>query len=159
MNFFQTIFSPCFYLIDSFRNDDNFLAILLIMGALFFLLALIIGVVLCLLIIGMLFVLVSGSVISASVLVGLQQRSVSKGFKTFFIAVSVLGSTIVSVLFFWFINSVKDWWETDVAISSGVVCGILSGWALGFLFYKAMGKLFTFLKHKYEERKSDKNLI
>jgi len=62
--------------------------------------AVIIGVFLVLLFFAILFLLISGGLISALVLVGFQQRSVSKGFKTLFLSVSILGATIISVIFF-----------------------------------------------------------
>lgn len=80
---FIGLFSP--YIIDSFKNDDDFLVVLLIMGAIFFAIVVIIGVVLCLLFILLLIVLITAGVLSTSVLVGIQQKSVSKGFKTFFL--------------------------------------------------------------------------
>lgn len=66
-----------FYLIDSLQNDDDFLAALLVMGAFFCLFAVIIGVILVLMVFAILLALISGGILSASVLVGLHQRSVS----------------------------------------------------------------------------------
>ncbi|UIR57002.1 hypothetical protein LZQ00_04100 [Sphingobacterium sp. SRCM116780] len=141
-----------FYLIDSFKNEDDFLVVMLLMGALFFLLALIIGTVLILTLMLILFFLISGGVISTSVLVGIHQRSVSKGFKTLFLLISILGSTFVSVIFFWFINSVKGWWETDISIIAGIICGAFSGWVLGLLIFQGTKKLIIFLRNKYSNR-------
>lgn len=141
-----------FYLIDSFRNDDDFFAVLLVMGAIFLFFALIIGVVLVLMFFAILFLLISGGILSASVLVGLQQKSVSKGFKTLFVSVSTLGTTVVSVIFFWFMNKIQHWWGNDVSIFAGIVFGLLSGWLLGTLIFIAVKKLVLFLKNKYDER-------
>lgn len=155
MIFFDILFKSLFrdfYLIDSFQNDDDFLAVLLIMGAFFCLFAVIIGVVLVLMVFAILFALISGGILSASVLVGLQQRSVSKGFKTLFVSVSVLGTTIISVIFFWFMNKIQHWWGNDVSIFAGIVFGLLSGWILGTLIFMAVKKLVLFLKNKYDER-------
>ena len=145
-----------FYIIDSFQNDDDFLVGLLLMGALFFLLALIIGTALVIIFFLILFFLVSGGILSASVLVGLQQRSVSKGFKTLFLSISILGSTIISVIFFLIVNSINDWWENEVAVFAGIVCGAFSGWLLGILIFKATKKLAIFIKDKYTERANSK---
>lgn len=122
------------------------------MGTLFFLLALIIGVVVTLILIMIIFILVSGGVISASVLVGLQQKSLEKGFKTFLLLISVIGCTIVSGIFFWLANNFKDWWPTDIAIIAGIICGIVSGWILGLIVFQAIKKLTLFLKNKYEDK-------
>jgi len=147
-----------FYMIDSFQNDDDFLAVLILMGGLFFILAIIIGVVLILLFFLILFALISGSIISASVLIGLQQKSVSKGFRIFFLSVSILGSTVVSVIFFWAVNSIKDWWPTDISIIAGIICGVISGWLLGLLVFKATRKFAIFLKDKYNGRTDVKSI-
>ncbi|MBB6369618.1 hypothetical protein [Chryseobacterium shigense] len=146
------------YMMDSFKNDEDFLIALILMGALFFLLALIIGVVLILMFFLILFFLISGGIISASVLVGIQQKSVSKGFKTLFLSVSILGTTIVSVIFFYFINLIQHWWTADISIVAGIICGALSGWLLGLLIFKASGKLVTFLKNKYNDRMKSKSI-
>lgn len=150
-------YSLDFYLIDSFQNDDDFLAVLLLMGAFFCFFAVIIGVVLVLMFFAILFALISGGILSASVLVGLQQKSVSKGFKTLFVSVSILGTTIISVIFFWFMNKIQHWWGNDVSIFAGIVFGLLSGWLLGTLIFMAVKKLVLFLKNKYDNRIDYKN--
>ncbi|MET7036380.1 hypothetical protein [Elizabethkingia miricola] len=141
-----------FYLIDSFRNDDDFLVAMLLMGALVFFILGVIGIILGLLLILIVIFLISAGIISTSLLVGLQQKSLSKGFKTFFISVSILGSTIASVILFLFINTVKNWWQTDTAIIAGIVSGIASGWILGVIMFTASKKLVMFLKNKYADR-------
>lgn len=156
-NLSQYLFSG-FYIIDSFRNDDDFLVWLLLMGALFFLLALIVGTALVIIFFLILFFLVSGGILSASVLVGLQQRSVSKGFKTLFLSISILGSTVISVIFFLMVNSMKDWWENNIAIFAGILCGVLSGWLLGILIFEATKKLAIFIKDKYNQRANSKTI-
>ncbi len=134
-------------------SDDDFLVILLLMGALFFLIALIIGVVICLIVIAILIGLIGVGIISTSVLTGLYQRSIGKGFKTFFVLSSILGSTIVSVVFFWFINTIKNWWSTDLVIVAGIGSGIISGWLLGLLLFVTLRKMMEFIKTKYESKK------
>ncbi|MDX8569457.1 hypothetical protein OZ668_15765 [Elizabethkingia sp. HX XZB] len=141
-----------FYLIDSFRNDDDFLVAMLLMGALVFFILGVIGIILGLLLILIVIFLISAGIISASLLVGLHQKSLSKGFKTFFISVCILGSTIASVILFLFINTVKNWWQTDTAIIAGIVSGIASGWILGVIMFTASKKLVMFLKNKYADR-------
>ncbi|KUG12816.1 hypothetical protein ATE49_10860 [Elizabethkingia miricola] len=122
------------------------------MGALVFFILGVIGIILGLLLILIVIFLISAGIISASLLVGLQQKSLSKGFKTFFISVSILGSTIASVILFLFINTVKNWWQTDTAIIAGIVSGIASGWILGVIMFTASKKLVMFLKNKYADR-------
>ncbi|WP_370900682.1 hypothetical protein [Chryseobacterium gossypii] len=139
-----------YFIIDSFNNDDNFLIVLLLMGALFFGLAVIIGAVICILCLLLLIALISAGLISASVLVGYQQKSVNKGFKTFFISASTLGTTIISVIFFRVLNSIYDWWATDTSVIAGIAFGLLSGLLLGWLIFTAFKKILDFLITKYQ---------
>lgn len=147
--FNNIILSP-YFLGDS---DDDFLVMLLLVGALFFLIALIIGVVISLIVMAILIGLIGVGIISTSVLTGLYQRSIGKGFKTFFVLSSILGSTIVSVVFFWIVNTIKNWWSTNLAIVAGIGCGIISGWLLGILLFVTLRKTMEFIKTKYESKK------
>ena len=73
-----------FYCIDSFRNEDDFIVSLLLMGAIFAFFALMVGIAVLIIVSVIVFFLISGGIISTSVLVGFQQKSASKGFKNFF---------------------------------------------------------------------------
>lgn len=141
-----------FYMIDSFKNDDDFLVVLIIMGAIFAFFAVIIALFLLVVFAALLFFLISGSVISASVLVGFQQKSTSKGFKTFFLIINVFSSIIASVLFFWIINAAKIGWPTEVSIFVGAIVGAIIGWVLGLLMFSAFRKITLFLKNKFQNR-------
>lgn len=154
LEFITSIRPTDFFIIDSFNNDDNFIAVLLVMGALFFGITLIIGVVICLLFILILIGLISAGLISTSVLVGYQQKSVSKGFKTFFISTSILGSTIVSVIFFRVLNSIYDWTTPSNSIIFGFFFGLISGGLLGILIFIALKKIIFILNKKYQSIKS-----
>lgn len=153
--FLSTIFQKSFLpllMIDSFRNDENFIVTLLLMGAIFAFFAIIIGIAIVIIISAIVFFLISAGLISASVLVGFQNKSASSGFKTFFILVSILGSSIVSVVFFLFMNSVKDWWPTETTIFAGIIFGGVVGWLLGLLMFLAFKNIAVFLKTKVEKR-------
>ncbi|MCS4226660.1 hypothetical protein [Sphingobacterium sp. BIGb0165] len=143
--------SDHFYLIDSFRNDDNFIATLLLMGSLVFLALAVISILLGLLFIVTIILLISAGIISTSVIVGLQQRSITKGFKTLFLSSAILGSSIVSVIFCIFLNAVYDWSSNNMAILIGVVLGIILGTGLGLLAFRAMAGLIRFLTNKYRK--------
>ena len=147
----EKLYSLTFYLNDSFRNNDDIL-IFMLMGILFFLFALVIGVVTTVILMAILFVLVSGGIISASLLVGFQRKSLEKGFKTFVLLASIAGATIFSIVFFCLVNTVKNWWTLDVAIIAGSICGLFSGWILGLLIFQTIKKLTVFLKDKYQNR-------
>ncbi|MGE8292090.1 MAG: hypothetical protein ACN6ON_10435 [Sphingobacterium sp.] len=141
-----------FYLIDSFRNEDNFIATLLLMGSLVFLALAVISILLGLLFIVTIILLISAGIISTSVIVGLQQRSITKGFKTLFLSSAILGSSIVSVIFCIFLNAVYDWSSNNMAIIMGLVLGIILGTGLGLLAFKAMAGLIRFLTSKYRKQ-------
>lgn len=141
-----------FYLIDSFRNDDNFIATLLLMGSLVFLTLAVISILLGLLFIVTIILLISAGIVSTSVIVGLQQRSITKGFKTLFLSSAILGSSIVSVIFCIFLNAVYDWSSNNIAILIGLVLGIILGTGLGLLAFKAMAGLIRFLTSKYRKQ-------
>ena len=140
-----------FYLIDSFRNEDDFIATLLLMGSLVFLALAVISILLGLLFIITIILLISAGIISTSVIVGLQQRSITKGFKTLFLSSAIVGSSIVSVIFCIFLNAVYDWSSNNMAMLIGLVLGIILGTGLGLLAFKAMAGLIRFLMSKYRK--------
>lgn len=140
-----------FYLIDSFRNEDDFIATLLLMGSLVFLALAVISILLGLLFIVTIILLISAGIISTSVIVGLQQRSITKGFKTLFLSSAIVGSSIVSVIFCIFLNAVYDWSSNNMAMLIGLVLGIILGTGLGLLAFKAMAGLIRFLTSKYRK--------
>lgn len=140
-----------YYIIDSFRNDDDFLAVLLLLGSFVFLALTVISILLGLLFVATIILLISGGIISTSVIVGIQQRSITKGFKTLFLSSAIVGSTIVSVIFCIFLNAVYDWHSNNTAILIGIGLGIVLGIGLGLLTFKAMTELFRFLTNKYRK--------
>ncbi|PUV26143.1 hypothetical protein [Sphingobacterium athyrii] len=140
-----------YHIIDSFRNDDDFLAVLLLMGSFVFLALTVISILLGLLFVATIILLISAGIISTSVIVGLQQRSVTKGFKTLFLSSAIVGSTIVSVIFCIFLNAVYDWHSNNMAILIGIGLGIVLGIGLGLLAFKAMTGLVRFLTNKYRK--------
>lgn len=143
-----------FLMIDSFRNDDDYLAILILMGMLFVVFAVILTTVLIIIFVGILLALVGAGIISASVLVGLQQRSLNTGLKTLFLMASMLGFSIISVIFFWFANQVLDWWSQEISLLVGVGVGLLSGWMLGMLFFTTFLKVKdAIMLHYYKRRR------
>jgi len=121
------------------------------MGSLVFLALAVISILLGLLFIVTIILLISAGIISTSVIVGLQQRSITKGFKTLFLSSAILGSSIVSVIFCIFLNAVYDWSSNNMAILIGLVLGIILGTGLGLLAFKAMAGLIRFLMSKYRK--------
>lgn len=137
---------------DSFRNEDDFLVQLLLMGAAFAVFAAIIAVSLVLIVSFILFFMLSAGIISTSLLVGFQQKSVGKGFRTFFILASIVGSIVISVIFFWLLNSVYDFWITEVAVIAGILSGAATGWALGVIIFLTSKKIVIFMKNQLDTK-------
>lgn len=126
---------------------------MLVMGGLFFAIAAVVGIVLCLLFVALLISLLAAGLISTSFLVGLHKKSIQQGFKTFFIACSIIASTLASVLVFWIGNVILKWTVTEMAIFFGLVCGVLSGWLLGYLLFMVYKRITLYLKVKYTSEK------
>lgn len=141
-----------FYIMNYSNDEDELMTTVLLMGAVFAFFAIIIGIALLLIVAAILFLLISGGIISASVLVGFQQKSAGKGFKTFFILLCSLGTSAISVVFFWVLNSVYDWWTTEIAAFAGLVAGVFTGWLLGLLIFYTFRRIVLFLKEKFENR-------
>jgi len=137
---------------DSFSNEDDFLVQLLLIGAIFALFTIIIAVALVVIVSVILFLLISAGIISTSILVGFQQKSVSKGFKSFFILSCIIGSSVVSVLFFWFLNLIQEWWNTQTVIISGLLFGVVTGWILGLILFIASKKIVIFIKSQIDNK-------
>ena len=99
-------------------------------------------------IIGLLIIfgLISFGVLSASVLVGINKKSFTKGFKTFLVLYSAVCALLICSSGFWLLNKIYHWWTTFHAISIGSVVGILTGIAFGFLAFYTLQRVTTFLK-------------
>lgn len=100
---------------------------------------------------GLLIGLISVGIISTSVISGLYQKSISKGFKTLFLSISIVGCTIVSVQFFWFINKINEWWSTNISILLGMACGVVAGLVIGLLIFKIIKKMIKIIRNKYKK--------
>ena len=150
-----------FYLIDSARNEEDFLISLMIIGSLFFAVTFILIIVCTLIFVGILLVLFTAGVVSTSVLVGFHKQSLSAGFKALFISASVILTVVVSVLFFIFSNVVYGWTTNTIAIICGIIFGFVSGWPLGLLLFMAFRKFIFYLKSRFVPNKqiSDANEI
>ncbi|MBC7450020.1 MAG: hypothetical protein H7259_00870 [Cytophagales bacterium] len=96
-----------------------------------------IGFGLAVTIIGMviMFGLISLGIVSASVFVGLNQRSVTKGFMTFFILLFSVCFLFIGAACIWLLNLFVHWWSVTTAILIGGGLGLVAGIVLGILAY------------------------
>ncbi|MBD8082122.1 hypothetical protein [Chryseobacterium caseinilyticum] len=69
----------------------------------------------------------------------------------------IFTSQLISVLFFWLLNLIYDWWIPEVAILSGLLTGIFTGWILGLLLFTASKKIVIFIKVQIDSKVLRKN--
>ncbi len=101
--------------------------------------------------IGLLIALISIGILSTSVVSGLYQKSISQGFKTFVILISIVGCTVVSEFFFWLIHNVFGWWNINVSLVIGLIPGVLSGWFIGSVMFSTVKRIIKFIKNRYNK--------
>ena len=138
---------------DTQERDDDFsigLAFMALIGIGFMLVCIGIGVALTLLGVLIIVGLISFGVISTSVLVGLQQKSFLKGFKTFLMLAATIGGVFIGGAGLWLLNKFTHWWSEKFALLSGSVLGFLSGLILGFLVIYVFRKLTVYFKKQFE---------
>ncbi|MFC6267191.1 hypothetical protein [Frigoriflavimonas asaccharolytica] len=140
-------------MIYTFNDEENFLISLMIMGAIFSIIAFIVVIVFTVLILGILFILAAVGAISSSILVGFHQKSLSAGFKTLFIIGCSFLTIVASLIFFILSNQIWPWTSNLIAIISGVIFGIGSGWIFGILIFKAFIATVKYIKVRFATTK------
>ncbi len=132
------------------ETDDfspmQFFGVLLLFGII--LLGVGAGIVLTICLLLMLFTLVSFGVLSTSLIVGLNKKSLKKGVKTFIVLSSAIGGLLLGLLSFWFQNKIQHWWSTQFALLSGAVCGLIGGLIFGALAFYLFRRLTVYFKRK-----------
>lgn len=98
-----------------------------------------------------LFGLIGAGILSASVLIGLYNKSFKKGFKTLIISVTTIGGLFIGATGFWLLNKIVHWFTTQTALTIGSIGGLLTGFLLGLLMFYMLQKLTTFLKDKLKQ--------
>lgn len=69
----------------------------------------------------------------------------------------IFTTQLISVLFFWLLNLIYDWWIPEVAILTGLLTGIFTGWILGLLLFTASKKIVIFIKVQIDRKVLRKN--
>ncbi|NUY82100.1 hypothetical protein HUK80_14445 [Flavobacterium sp. MAH-1] len=133
-----------------------FLFAILIIGVIAVLLCLAVGIILTILALLTIFGLIAMGALSASIIVGIAQKSVAKGFRTFVVVFSTFGSAALGTLTFWFLNNVLKWWTEFKAICLGFGIGLVSGFITGIAIAFVIRKLTPILKNKIGNLKSNK---
>jgi len=140
---------------DSVEDEEFnlFLFTLLILSIIAICICVVIGIIITLLLLLLVFGLITAGALSGSILVGLNKKSFTAGFKTFVILFSTASSAMIGGLGFWLLNKLLHWWIQEVAICTGIVSGLLGGLALGFSVAFIIQKFTTFLKAKLVKSK------
>lgn len=107
-----------------------------------------VGIVSTLLGLLLLFGLIAAGALSTSLLVGLNKKSFTTGFKTFVILFSTLSCTVLGGIGFYLLVKITHWMEIETATLSGLGIGLISGLILGFTLSYIIQKFTTYLKAK-----------
>lgn len=95
-----------------------------------------------------LFGLVTLGVLSTSIIVGINKKSFSKGFKTFIILLSTICGSLICGLIFFGINEYFLWWTRMNSILIGLTSGLFGGLLFGMSAYYIMRYLTNYFKQK-----------
>jgi len=132
---------------ESYHEDDIApgLAIFALFGIGFMLICIGAGIVLT--IIGLLLLagFIGAGIVSASILVGLYNKSFEKGFRTFLVSATTVGGFFVGGTGFWLLNKITHWFTTTNSLLIGSVGGLMTGLLLGIMLSYVIKKLTAFL--------------
>lgn len=133
-------------------EDDEFNIFLLVVGTIFIcgmIGAAIIGAALATFVVLVIAGMAAAGVLSASVLIGWQQRSLKKGFKAFLCIALGAGCAIIGAIGTGIAQSFFHWpitWNTALGI--GAAAGLCAGLILAVIFYKMAGLIISTIATK-----------
>ena len=107
-----------------------------------------VGIVLAVIGLLILFGFVMLGILSTSIFVGLYNKSLAQGFKTFLVSVTAVGGLLVGAIGFGLFNKIVHWFTTPTSICIGSFAGLLTGFLLGLVLFYVLQKLIAFLKDK-----------
>lgn len=173
--FIITLIFPIFILfsqnIDSIAIDTSYnlnqidegldgapgLFIFIILAFLFILISIGIGIIVAILTLLIIFGLIVLGILSASIIIGLNKKSFTKGFKTFLISSTTFGGGIFGIFGFWILNKITHWWSISTSLTIGSFCGLVSGILFGYFLFYIIQKLTAFLNIKLKMIKLKNN--
>lgn len=106
------------------------------------------GIALTFIIVLVISALISLGVLSAAVLVGLNKKSYTAGFKTFIVLGSAVGGIFLGSAGFWVLNKIMKWWTTEIALLSGSFVGFIAGLLFGYTSWYVLRRLTAYVKEK-----------
>jgi hypothetical protein len=93
-------------------------------------------------------IFISLGILSTSIIVGLNKKSFTTGFKTFIVLTSSIGGILLGGISFWGFNQLVHWWTVKTAVLLGVICGFFGGLVFGILAFYILQRLTNYLKRK-----------
>jgi hypothetical protein len=140
-------------IINSYEEMDDFspgIFVGALIGIVFIIICVGIGIALTIIVLLIIFGLISFGVLSASVLVGLINKSFAKGFKTLLVSSSAIGGLILITFGLWFFKLYySHLWIAQISIALGAILGLISGLIFGLLAYYVLQRLTTFLMKQF----------
>lgn len=106
------------------------------------------GIALTFIVVLVISALVSLGVLSAAVLVGLNKKSYTAGFKTFIVLGSAVGGIFLGSAGFWVLNKITKWWTTETALLSGSLAGLIAGLLFGYTCWYVLRRLTGYFNKK-----------
>lgn len=137
-------------------EDDEFnmfLFSMLLLGLAFICISLALAIFAVIISLLVIFGLITIGALSVSVLVGLNKKSITTGFRTFVVFFSTFAMTVLGAISFWILNRIIHWWSQIKSIVLGSGIGLVSGLIIGIVIAFIIKKLSAFLKHKLDSRK------
>jgi hypothetical protein len=134
---------------DPYEGSDDFspgLAFFTLIGVGFIVVCVGVGIALTVLGLLIIFGLISFGILSASVLIGLNRKSLAAGFKTFLVSSSAVCGLLLCGFTFWILNKILHWWATQTALAVGGALGLLAGLAFGLIAFYVLQRVTTYLK-------------
>ncbi len=134
-----------------------FLFAILILGIIFICISLLIALIIAILCLFAIFGFILVGALSTSVILGINKKSFTTGFKTFVTVFSTFAFGIIGIGSFWFLNKLLHWWSETKAITIGLTIGLISGLITGLTMAFIIKKLSTYLKSKLERKAASAN--
>lgn len=149
------IYSLYFSLQNTAPIDEEFnlfLFAILILGIIFICISVLITLLIAILCLFAIFGFILVGALSTSVIVGINKKSFTTGFKTFVTVFATFAFGIIGIGSFWFLNKLLHWWSETKTIIIGLSFGLISGLITGLTMAFIIKKLSTFLKAKLERK-------
>lgn len=127
-------------------NASGGLFFFLIIGLMFVLVFVGVGITVTAALLFILFGFIGAGILSTSVLIALNRKSFSKGFRSFVVLTTTVSGLIIGAVGFWLLNLITHWWDYKIALLTGAISGLAAGILFGYLVFYVIRKITTSLK-------------